>query len=182
MLTSDYFDFSGNLIKEPLSISFLLSMIKSGGFSNIRTYVNSKKRLPNSWLVKYKCERLNIELDSIDSLKMKNRERFLSQTDTLDKNIIAKQSAIIEETTKIILENHGEIIFIIPPTLFDNPTGYKELIVFLNKMQKENGIKYYDYSSAITEMNFFWDYDHLNKAGMEYFLKNYLYDVLDDRD
>ena len=90
-----------------------------------------------------------------------------------------KQSQVIVKTIENIKSHGDKIIIIVPPTLIQHEPGYDFLIGFLKMLRKEKSVPYYDFHSIMQDKKYFSDYDHLNRDGVEYFLKQYLCIILE---
>ena len=180
MLTSNFFDREPLFNKEPFKIDFLYTLLNSQFKQEvILSYIKSKLEPSSNWLKVNTCEIFQDSVKAIDSLKLKKRANYLAQTKSIDANVLHSQIGIINETLSLIEKHDNKVIFIIPPTLLGSQLGHKELILFLEKTRNEKGIEYYDLSNSMKTPKYYYNYDHLNISGMQYFLQNHLNPLVD---
>lgn len=94
-----------------------------------------------------------------------------------DKNF-SKYSKHIEQIILLAKKNNAKISFVIPPTLMGKMPGHDNTIELLSKMKKKYKTEYFDLSTEMQNQDFYWDREHLNRTGVEYFTKNYLKKIL----
>lgn len=74
---------------------------------------------------------------------------------------------------------HGSrITFVIPTTLLGEMPGRADLLTELARVREKDGVRFFDYSSAVTNPSLYYDHDHLNTAGVELFAEQYLKPLL----
>ena len=90
-----------------------------------------------------------------------------------------KSCKIVEKEIQFAMQHNIKIIFILSPTLFGHWPGHDHTIRFTEEMKKKYGIPYYDFTESMMDPQYFYDHQHLNRKGIQYFTKNYLKPVLD---
>lgn len=123
---------------------------------------------------------LTEQLTSIDTSKIAQRIDELYQAYV---DIEKEKEKLIKTIDFLRTENQlHKLIFCIPPTLLGEKEPYqKELIEFLENLKSINNIPYYDYSKVYynpSKIEYFYDYDHLNRDGQIAFSENYLLPIL----
>jgi hypothetical protein len=182
MMVSERFDKENTMNKEPFSLSFLLHAMKGGMDKGvIRNYLKSKIRISNSWAEVHWCEKYEMQVEKLDSVKIRNRVNVLTGSVRIIRANRLKQIQKIDKIIKNVKMHGDKLIFILPPTLIQNEPGYDDLIGFLKRLKKEKSIDYYDFHPIMQDKKYFMDYDHLNRDGVEYFLKNYLCKIFEER-
>ena len=76
-------------------------------------------------------------------------------------------------------KSHGsQLILIEPPTLLGRLPDIEQFHMALQDTLDGHEIVYHDFSESITDTRFFLNHDHLNDAGVQHFLTNYLAPIL----
>ncbi len=68
----------------------------------------------------------------------------------------------------------ARLVFVIPPTLLGQTPGHDRLTELLEGMRDRRGIPFFDFSTAIEEIRYFDDPNHLNASGVDHFAREYL--------
>ncbi|MBI2613554.1 MAG: hypothetical protein HYW62_02185 [Candidatus Levybacteria bacterium] len=94
-----------------------------------------------------------------------------------DKNF-SKYSKHVEQIILLAKKNDAAISFIIPPTLMGEMPGHDNVIKLLSELKKKYKTEYFDFALEMQKQEFYWDREHLNVKGVEYFTQNYLKDLV----
>ncbi len=92
-----------------------------------------------------------------------NQETFLHYT------MLFKQLVTLAE------ENNSRVILIFPTTLWQETPGKNQVLTFFQELQKKHpSVEVHDFSHVITDPQYYYDTNHLNSLGVEYFTRAYL--------
>lgn len=175
MLHTTQFDHSTMFNKEPFYLSFLISALQTGvEAKTLENYLTSKFTF-QPYIEPIGKEK--IHTFKINEKTKANRIKYL-YPDSLNKEIAEKQKQKILKIISLSKENNSKIEFVILPTLLGKEPGYEYLIAFLEKLKKEHGIVYYDFSGKMYNPEFFRDHDHLNSFGVGFLYRKYISQIL----
>lgn len=165
---------------EPFRVDFFLQYLNYSAdnkYQRLFYYVKSKFSCKWLKLKPYSRNSMKKALVAIDSNQIREGLKLLlvdgERIDEFHRNCIK-----VEETINMSIANHSEIIFIIPPALFGKWEGHFETIAFLKEMNEKYGTAYYDFSESVLEPKYYYDHHHLNSAGIDYFVENYLKNIV----
>jgi len=179
MLKTDKFDKVNMLNKEPLMLKFLSSSFKNNFDTKVLLkYIISKRSLPSGWLTLHKSEIYDKVITDIDTLEAKKRLNYLEYS--TKESMFSIQSMKVKKIIDLVNHNNTELIFIIMPALIRQEHSYIQLVEFLKNRKEEFNIDFYDFSDVMRYPEFFFDYDHFNRQGVDFFLKNYLKPIIDN--
>lgn len=178
MYFSDHSNIAADAFEdEPFDFSFFWLVLKSSNIQNkwqkLYYYMRSKTYLKWITVKPYSLDSKTDSLLFIDTaLISKNlADAFPTGRDTAKFNLY---SAATERIIQLSLAHSIPIIFITTPTLFGRWPYSDDLTNFMKVMRKKYGVKYFDFSSAISEPCYFYDHHHLNTKGHKLFLENFL--------
>lgn len=158
---------------EPFEIAFLYQMMKSGFDRDI--------------LVEYARSVLSLHFERHDEAI---EEKHLSVVDTrlltdvkdyykeLSSEKFVFHAEHLAHIPDIVASHGAQLIFIIPPFLWQNDPGEDALTAVLSQLKREKGIRFYDLSHAVKNPFYFQDSNHLNRDGVQYFTEYYLKKII----
>ena len=162
------------LTDEPFRFDFFLQILMSGLSTDVK-YNYIKSKFMGDWL-EFGASRVpdtETKLTSVDSsavLKRVNSE----YPSGLQKKIFIKYARKFDQLISYANKNNIKITFIIPPTLLNNIPGMTEMKSFLSDLKKNYKVNFYDFSEVIKKPEFYYNHDHLNNDGVDYFTKRFL--------
>jgi hypothetical protein len=148
------------------------------GLSTDVKYNYIKSKFLDEW-IEYGASRVpetETKLASVDStavLKRINSE----YPSGLKTEIFKKYSNKFDQFISYGNKKDMKITFIIPPTLLNNIPGMNEMRAFLSDLKKNYKINFYDFSEVMKKPEYYYNHDHLNNYGVEYFTKNFLFPI-----
>lgn len=163
---------------EPFDLGFFQELLKSKMSVKAVFYYLRSKIEPNWFL---KTPQLNYSdpgfLLSIDNDAVQKRIQNLYQ-DGLDMKNFERYFQALDDLVNVANRNNAEVIFILPPTLLGDLPGEEQLVHSLEVYSKNNMARFYDFSNLIVDPKFYYDHDHLNPKGIEYFSRRYLKPII----
>lgn len=96
----------------------------------------------------------------------------------LNEQLFSRYSRQVKKVILLAKKNNAEIVFIIPPTLMGKMPGHDNTIKLLSELKKRYGINYFDLSAIMQTKNYYFDREHFNRPGVEYFTQNYLKEIV----
>lgn len=106
-----------------------------------------------------------------------SRVQFLYQ-DSYDEKKFNETVAVLMETVNIAREKNNRVVLIIPSTLFPKQIYDNYVFDSISKASRNGEFEYYNYSSAINDLDLYHDVDHLNTNGVLTFTKIFLEPIL----
>lgn len=145
------------------------------------TYIRSK--FDKLWRERYgpwSEESRDVALEKIDSTQI--IEGFkAAYVNGLEFNAFERNKKNVIKTIELAQKNNMEITFFVTPSTFGEWPGHKHVMEFMQEMEKEYGVKTYDFSNVYLHQNeYFYDHHHLNTIGVEKFTKEYLRPLLNN--
>ena len=144
------------------------------GFAKINNQDRFAPDLPESELTRF--DRVYRPVAQID----RQRVSFLYPAE-LDPDIRARYFAALEELIAEAQARGMNVVAIKPPT----PPRYRDNLpdeagfdAAIGALFDEAGVTFRDFSEAVTADEYFYDTDHLNRAGTELFIRDFLADFL----
>ena len=143
------------------------------------TYVRTKFK--KFWRERYgpwSEESRDVVLEKIDTTVI-NEGFKAAYVNGLEFSAFERNKKIIIKTIELAQKNNMEITFFVTPSTFGVWPGHEHVMEFMQEMEKEYGVKTYDFSKIYLHQNeYFYDHHHLNTTGVEKFTKEYLKPLL----
>lgn len=119
-------------------------------------------------------------LEEQDELnKAEDKQRLDTLYDQgLNEQLFSRYSRQLEKIILLAKKNNAETVFIIPPTLMGKMPGHDNTIKLLSELKKRYGMNYFDLSNIMQTQDYYFDREHFNKTGVEYFTQNYLKKII----
>ncbi len=92
----------------------------------------------------------------------------------IDTVAFKRNSRVLENIIRLAQSKNMKVIFITTPVLFDHWPEHDRIVSYMRHLEKEYGVRYYDFSSAIKDPRYFADHHHLNSEGVKLFTEQYL--------
>jgi hypothetical protein len=171
---------SNTFDREPFRLDFFLPYLfypSQNKGERLLSYVRSK--FSDDWYV-YKPWSLNEKVDSLSGINwdvVRNGEKLV-YGDSLDMEPFDISTKRVEKTIDLALKNNSEVVLMVMPALFGKWMGHEEVDRFAKEMAKKDGVEYYDFSTSIKDPSLYYDHHHLNSKGMDYFVNEYLLELL----
>ena len=171
---------SNSFDREPFELQFFLDYLffkTENKQERLTSYLQTK--LTRLWL-SYKPnskDSYDEKLDSID-FKVVSAGQKLVYNDSVAFNRFNRSIDRVDETIQLALNNHSNVILVIPPALFGKWKGHYRVEEFAKRMQKLDGVEYYDFSESVLVPEYYYDHHHLNTNGVVYFTENFLKPIL----
>lgn len=167
---------SSTFDREPFELDFFLNYLffkTENKKERLTSYIQSK--LDPRWLSykPYSRDSKDGKLDSVDFKKVEAGQQMVYK-DTMAFRRFEKSTERVEETIKLAIERESKVILLIPPALFGKWKGHEEVEKFAKRMQKLNGVQYFDFSESVLSPEYYYDHHHLNTKGVIYFTENFL--------
>jgi hypothetical protein len=116
-------------------------------------------------------------LTGVDSSNF-NRRIAVMYSDGFEDEIKKEKINKLRKVIALATKHNMKIIFVVPPTLMGKLPEHDNMLNILQ--EAGNNIPVYDYSTSIAQPEYYYDLDHLNTAGCNYFTENYLKKILTD--
>lgn len=175
VLYTQKFDKAGMFNKEPFFGDFGICAVWNGAsFKLLKNYIHSKIP-PQKYITPIGKEKLKVI--TVNNSFKKRRIKYLYPNAT-DTSILNEQKETINQIISIAKKNNTKIHFLMLPTLLYEEPGYPEMIRFLQTLQKNEQINYYDFSKEMQNSTYFRDADHLNSIGVSYFYRHFLTSIV----
>jgi hypothetical protein len=166
---------------EPFRFDFFYKYIVSSSenkFEKLFHYVRSKYQ--KAWM-EYKPFSIDSRNDSLLQIDNRSIEQGMKLA-FKDEEVKGKDEELIfddnvtflRKIIELVERNNGVSIFIITPTLFGDWPNTDRMLVACKVLEKEFGVKTYNFSSVIKKPAMFYDHHHLNTKGVVYFTENFL--------
>jgi len=165
---------------EPFSFSFAAHIIGHG--TRTETFVNYLKYKLKPYWWNYAPDTDAAEtrlLTEADSTKFEKRLAVM-YPDGMKKEIREEKINYLRKVIDTAMKNKMKIVFVVPPTLLGKLPEHDSMIQTIQLPVRDTGIPVYDYSTAVTLPEYYYDLDHLNTAGCHYFTEIYLKKILAD--
>ncbi len=124
-----------------------------------------------------KIEKTLEEQRKIDEALDKQRLEILYD-EGLNQKRFSKYSQDVVEIIKLAKANHAHITFIIPPTLMGKMPGHEEVIKLLEEYKQKYNISYLDLTDEMQDQQYYWDREHFNENGVNFFTEHFLSKIL----
>lgn len=170
---------------EPLSFKFLIQYINypyaQNKWQRIFYYLRSKISI--QWIT-MKPFSTDAKTDYLKAIDNEVIQKGFKKTfaDGFDRSNFNRSCTITEELIKTAQDNGSTIIFITTPTLFGDWPHQQDVVDFMQKMNKNYNIKYFDFAGCMTNPAYFYDHHHLNTKGVVYFTEKFLKPALQMND
>ncbi len=167
--------------REPFEIDFFLRYLffeTDNKKERISTYLQSK--FSRDWLYckpKSQNGKMN-KLDSLDTSAV-NEGQKAAYEDVKSLERFDQSVERLTESIQLALENHSNVVLIIPPALFGKWKGHDKVANFALEMSQMDNVSYYDFSESILTPELYYDHHHLNTKGIIYFTEKYLKPIFD---
>lgn len=171
---------SNTFDREPFELKFLFDYLffkAENKQERLTSYLQTK--LTRFWLsYKPNSKDSNDEkLDSID-FKVVSVGQQMVHKDSIVFKRFNKSIDRVEETIQLALNNNSNVVLVIPPALFGKWKGHYHVEEFAKRMQKLDGVEYYDFSESVLFPEYYYDHHHLNTNGVVYFTENFLKPII----
>lgn len=184
MLSTDQFDKPAWWLFEKPELGFIKHLSKTFDINTILSYLitSLKQKQADGLQIRQSKPETRVISEKIDSSSLLKRLDVLHHGRSEKKRKLQEQKFIELVTSFQKHASGSELILIINAQLFGKDAPNKEeLVTFLDKIKKEYGIKYYDYSDIYNNpdtYDFFYDFDHLNTKGQTHLTEDYLIPIL----
>lgn len=159
------FDFFGQILFSKLNNDVKYNYIKSKFLTQWKTFHGSQ--LPD----------VTKSLEEIDNVAISKRKSALYISTDDSQYILYKQKLI--QLINFSQKQNCKLYFILTPTLLGDMKGKHDLLNLIAGLKSKGLITdYANYSDLIENPELYYDTDHLNATGIDYFAKNYLKDFL----
>jgi hypothetical protein len=162
------------LADEPFRFIFFFQLLFSSLSTDVR-YNYIKSKFLNDWLV-FNASRLpdtETKLEKVDPLALVKRMKT-EYPSGVKKEIFEKYAKVFYNIINYSSDKKSKITFIIPPTLLGKIPGMDELKLFLKDAKEKYFITYYDFSDSLINPQYYYNHDHLNNDGIDFFTKKFL--------
>jgi len=162
------------LTDEPFRFDFFFQILFSNLTSEVK-YNYIKSKFSTEW-IDFNASILpetESKLTKIDSTAVQKRAISVYPSG-LSEEVFDKYSSVFKQLIMFANAKELKITFIIPPTLLGFLPGMKELKLFLKNIKKDDSISYFDFSETIKNPAYYYNHDHLNNNGVDFFTKKYL--------
>ncbi|OFZ59896.1 MAG: hypothetical protein A3D92_05470 [Bacteroidetes bacterium RIFCSPHIGHO2_02_FULL_44_7] len=165
---------------EPIKFDFLAMALRQGLFglrpSVVGNYLRSKFEI--FWLISRRAPPATPDeearaLTNRDEEAVKKRLAVLYPEEVKASNF-EKYKPALEAVIRLAQTNGTHITIVFLPTLLGDLPGTYPVKELLLELKKQQAIDFFDFSATMKEPRFYSDHDHLNTAGVEYFMRNYL--------
>lgn len=169
---------------EPLRLRFLWQMMRNGfPPERIFTYVQSK--FTYRWFTQAPgevgCIDRVLTPDRIDPETMKKRVDSL-YFEGLSETYFRRYARDLECILDTARSHGSRVLIAFPPTLLGPQPGADRLKKELEALRNAYTFEFFDFTDAVTDINLYYDYDHLNGAGVEQFVTKHLKPALGKAD
>lgn len=169
--------------EEPFDLRLFAKAIKAGADrSTVIDYVQSK--LGRRWILLTPATR-ELNVDRVPSVAAMatacQKEIQNSYMNGLDHESFVRYTNMLEETVTLAEQQHTRVTFLFPTSLCENVPGKNQVMRFLEELKQRHHIEIHDFSKAMDEPQYFYDYNHLNSAGVEFFTEKYLLPIFGER-
>jgi len=175
-----YFDSKDKLFSyEPVRFSFL-AIIATMDFDPGVLYTYLYSKFTKDWLRHrpYSGKSIHWEIQTVNAVSVFKRYNVV-YPDNIDTVTFKKKKKLIKDIVGYIKKKQNtRVIFVVLPSLIKWP-GHEAMLNILEKIEKEEGIPYYDFSTVMMEKEYYKDHDHLNTKGVEHFTKEFLKPLLE---
>lgn len=168
------------LTDEPFKFDFLLQILFTDINPDVK-YNYIKSKFLSEWNVHHASQLPDVTncLSKIDTIAVNKRKKALYIDYSSEKFVHYSQK--LNKLIKLAERHRNKIVFIVTPNLLGEMKGSNDVADLFRKIEKTNPyIKFYDFSGLIINPELYYDIDHLNAKGIDYFAENYLKPVLVD--
>jgi len=171
---------SNTFDREPFELKFFLDYLffkTENKQERLTSYLQTK--LTPFWL-SYKPNSKDSNDEKLDSIDFNVVSAGIQMVykDSISFNRFNKSIDRVEETIQLALNNNSNVILIIPPALFGKWEGHYRVEEFAKRMQKLDGVEYFDFSESVLSPEYYYDHHHLNTNGVVYFTEAFLKPIL----
>ena len=165
---------------EPLRFSFLKKLVFDGyPVKRILTYVRSK--FSHAWLAQVakpldRFER-TAEYAINDQRLFDGRINNLYSDGLQEDNFIRYRAQFIK-ILELCRERNVSMFVVLPPTLLGPEPGAVQVLGWLDSLKSEYDFELHDMTSVMAEPEHYYNLDHLNTAGVEFFVREFLAPIL----
>lgn len=164
---------------EPFSFTFATRLIGNGASASaVYRYLRSK--FSAEWLTASpRCDaRCDRRVPQRDETAVHRRIENLYHAG-LEKATFERYAAVVEQVVELAQRHDARVTFMLSPTLLGDEPGRGRLMALLRDLQTKYGANFHDLTVAVQSPELFEDHDHLNTAGVERFVLEYLNPLLD---
>jgi hypothetical protein len=165
---------------EPFDFSFATHIIQQG--TRTETFVNYLKYKLKPYWWNYSPDTDTAEtryLTEVDSSKFDKRLAVM-YSDGMKNEIREEKIDYLRKVIHTGMKNKMKIMFVVPPTLLGKLPDHDNMMQSIQKLVRDKGIPVHDYSTSVVEWQYYYDLDHLNTNGCNYFAEKYLKEILPD--
>jgi hypothetical protein len=163
---------------EPFRFNFTKILLKHG--TRAETFVNylKFKMKPYDYWWNYKPDTIMQEIRFLTAIDSNNFEKRIAvmYANGMKQEIKKEKTEYLMKLIDLAEANKMKIIFVVPPTLLGKLPDHENMLQTLREIAKD--IPVYDYSTSVTQPEYYYDLDHLNTTGCNYFTENYLKKIL----
>jgi hypothetical protein len=164
------------IYSEPLRFQFLKKLILDHyPLRSILTYIRSK--FTYDWFFQRPEALLRNSYTlagvPVDPAKVRARMESLYTDGFKEENFLRYAKEF--ERIAMEVESHGAALHIVlSPTLIGPEPGTDRMMVWLEELKKNHPFSLHVFTNAILDPKYYYDLDHLNTAGVEYFMRDFL--------
>jgi hypothetical protein len=166
---------------EPFRFRFLAKLVANGyGYRRIVTYIRSKFGRP--WLrqqpelLLHHTAHYPPELVTPDRIRQRLDSLYY---DGMQDAVFTRYTAEFQRIVALCRAHNIRLTVAIAPTLLGPEPGHARMLAWLEKSAAEYGFRVYDWVNAMPDYTRFYNLDHMNRDGVETFMRDFLRPALD---